>query len=293
MKIEKASEEYNNILKELNEKPLYEDERTLKIKLNDLEKEILAVKNQMDFYKKKIDSVKNKIEFKMNIEKAISLENILKQEAQKNKELKQEYDSLIKLNNKQTKKIATLDAENRYKEKIEVLKSEIKNIKEAIKDANERYLKQERFLKLMHEKIAYIENQAKKLSTHKLETVKHFSQEDLKDVLESINSIRQEINNNCEQMKASQKNNDEKITSLKKTCMNIDKEFSDQEKVNKILTFKRNELKRYVKLLTEKNQKITRGDYQNIQKILSVFTTQSSKQDDLSQTQENNKENNE
>lgn len=267
----------------MKDKPLYENEQQIKIKLSEIEKEITAAYAEIDFYKKKIESVKNKLEFKMNLEKAVSLENLVNIENSRNKELRQEYESLVKLNNQQTKKLGNLDSENKYKEKIEVLKTEIKNMKESIKEASEKYIKQERFLKLMHEKIAYIESQAKKLSSTKLEQVKRFTKEKLKDVLGNINQLRCNIQQKREELKNSGKINEEKLNKIKFECKNLDDNYNDQVKVNKMLVFRRNELKRLVKMLSEnKTQKFSKLDYNNIMKIVNNYSSNTINNNDIS-----------
>jgi hypothetical protein len=65
-------------------------------------------------------------------EKATNLENILKGELIKNKEIKREYDSLAKVNSVQIKAISNYDKENRISEKMDILKSEIQMLQSKI-----------------------------------------------------------------------------------------------------------------------------------------------------------------
>lgn len=202
----------------------------------------------------------------------MNLESLVKTENNKNKELKQEYNNLVKLNNAQAKKLSNLDSENRYLEKIKLLNSEIKNIKESIKKATDKYTKQDKFLKLMHEKIAYIETQAKKLNYNKLETVKHFTKEDLKTVLFNIDNIRKEINNNRDNIRRINKENEMNIKKLKDENKALEEDYSKKEEVNKSLIFERNELKRLIKLISEgKGSRCSKLDLNKIQRIIKNF----------------------
>lgn len=269
-KITSANEQYESIATQLKEKPVLEDEKSLTFKISSLEKEIMATNSEVDFYKKQIDSLKNKIEFKVNLDRAINLENLVKQETLKNKELKKEYDALLKVNNHQSKIIANLDKETRYKEKIEMLKQEIRTLKDSIKEGSEKLTKQEKFLKLMHEKIAFIESQAKKLTITKLETKKYFTKEDLKQTLESIHALKQEILESREKQKLTTKQNEEKILALTKANKEYESEYKEQEKINKLLIFKRNELKRLIKLTSDKNEgKLNAQDLKNVKRLLT------------------------
>ena len=269
IRISNTNKEYLLILDELKKNPLFDDEQELIKMISLKDKEIEDTNNEIEVYKKKIDNVKNKIDFKNNIEKVMSVENIVKSEVLKNKELKAEYENLMKLNTKQTKKLNQLENETKYKEKVEMLKVEIKNMKDLVKETAEKNSKQEKFLKMIHQKIAFLESQAKKLNQTKLETVKHFSKEDLREVLTNINNLKNDILETRENLKSVNKSSNDKINETQSYVLKLEKEYLEQEKINKSIINKRNELKRIVKLLSEnKLGKLNKLDIRAIQKIV-------------------------
>ena len=104
------------------------------MQIKEIEKEIKANNSETDRYKKLIDQLKTKIEFKENLERASSIQYILKQETLKNKDLQNELNTLKRINKVQTKYIDNYDKENQITEKLDMLKNEIKQNKDAIKD---------------------------------------------------------------------------------------------------------------------------------------------------------------
>ena len=73
----------------------------------------------------------------------------------------------MKLRKVQAKFINNYDKDNQITEKIEILKSEIKQTKESIKEYQEKFNKQERFIRLIHEKILSWEMMIKKWKNQK------------------------------------------------------------------------------------------------------------------------------
>lgn len=231
-KITSANEQYRQIMIKLSEKPKEEaDKGELLQKLKSLEKEVLVSNMEMEQYKKSIDALKNKMEFKINLEKAMNLENILKTELNKGKEIKREIDSITKMNNAQLRTLNNIDKENRYSEKIEILKIEIKNIKENIKDNIEKNSKQEKYIKTIHEKISFLENQIKKLTQPKVEIKKNFTKEELKEILESLNRLKLEIHSKQDILKDLNKTNEEKLNSFVSLNKRIEQDFKENDKV--------------------------------------------------------------
>ncbi len=255
----------------------------------------------MDIYKRNIDTLKNKLEFKLNLEKAMNLENILKSEISKGKVFSKEIENITKINNLQIKSLNNIDKENRFTEKIEILKIEVKNLKENLKESLEKYVKQEKYIKSIHEKISQVENQIKKLSQPKIEIKKNFSKDELKTILESLNNLKIGINHKREILKDLNKTNEDKLISFISLNKRIEQDYKENEKVklrlfldmnfclicfglllfnlffifliflffqmNKMLIFKKNEMKRLVKN-NNFESKIEKMDNRSLKKII-------------------------
>ena len=212
-----------------------------------MEKEISANNTETERYKKMIDNLKNKIEFQTNLERAFNLQNVLKQETQKNNELKKQYNALLRVNTVQKKYINNLDKENQISEKIQILQNEIKQTKETVKEYQEKYTKQDRFLRLIHEKILSIEMNIKKLKEPKVKEVKAFTREELKDTIDLIKTLKTQITENRNQLNLITKTNDDKLNQILNQNKKIEVDFKEAEKEHKRLLFKKNELKRQIK----------------------------------------------
>ena len=216
----------------INEKSKDEDDKDLLLKLKGIEKEILSSNAEVEQYKKSIDTLRNKMEFKLNLEKAMNLENILKTEINKNKEIKKDIENITKINNGQIRTLNNIDKENRYSEKIEILKAEIKNLKDGLKDNIEKNSKQEKFIKIIHEKLTNLENQLKKLTQPKIEIKKNFTKEDLKEILESLNFLKLDITQKRESLKDLNKSNEDKLMSFVSLNKRIEQDYKENDKVN-------------------------------------------------------------
>jgi len=246
-KIEMSNEKYKKILEKIEEKKNEDIESRLTNQIREMEKEISANNTETERYKKMIDKLKNKIEFKSNLERAFNLQTILKQETTKNNELKKQYNSLLKLNGVQTKFINNYDKENQITEKIDILKSEIKQTKDSIKEYQDKFNKQDRFIRLIHEKILSLEMMIKKMKEPKIKEIKSFTKEELKDTLDLIKTLKDQITENRNQLNSITKINDEKLHQLLAQNKKIEIDFKDAEKENKRLVFRKNELKRQIK----------------------------------------------
>lgn len=153
-----AQKQYDDINEKLQKRSnTIEEQNELNDKINNLDRDIAHTNSELDHYKKLIDNLKNKLDFKLNLERSINLENLIKAEMNKNKELRKEHESLSKLNMGQIKALNTYDRETKFNEKIDILKNEIKTIKDSLKESVENYLKQERYIKHIHENIAWVE----------------------------------------------------------------------------------------------------------------------------------------
>lgn len=254
-KIEISTEKYNEILKKINEKQNEKNESKLTLQIKEMEKEINANNAETEHYKRQIDTLKNKIEFKTNLERAFNLQSILKAESMKNAELKNQLKSLERVNGVQIKYINNYDKENRISEKLDILKSEIKQTKDSIKDYQEKFAKQDRFIRLVHEKILSLEMIIKKMKEPKVEKTKLFTREELKKTLDEISSLKQQIGANRNTLNAITKTNDDKMHALLSQNKKIEIDYKENEKLNKMLIFKKNELKRNIKNLNSGEKK--------------------------------------
>ena len=250
--IEISNQKYKEVLEKIEEKKNEDTEGKLTNQIREMEKEITANNTETERYKRMIDKLKNKIEFKTNLERAFNLQNLLKQETNKNNELKKKYEELLKLNESQIKFISDYDKENQITEKIETLKKEIKQSKSNIKDYQDKFSKQDRFIRIIHEKILTLEMMIKKLREPKettKEVAKSFTKEELKDTLQLIMTLKEQIKDCRNQLNSITKTNDDKMHKLLYQNKQIEIDYKQAEKDNKDLIFKKNELKRKIKNL--------------------------------------------
>ena len=250
--IEISNQKYKEGLEKIEEKKNEDTEGKLTNQIREMEKEITANNTETERYKRMIDKLKNKIEFKTNLERAFNLQNLLKQETNKNNELKKQYEELLKLNESQIKFISDYDKENQITEKIETLKKEIKQSKSNIKDYQDKFSKQDRFIRIIHEKILTLEMMIKKLREPKettKEVAKSFTKEELKDTLQLIMTLKEQIKDCRNQLNSITKTNDDKMHKLLYQNKQIEIDYKQAEKDNKALVFKKNELKRKIKNL--------------------------------------------
>jgi len=125
----------------------------------------------------------------------MNIEGLVRIEKAKNKDLMKEYESLIKQNSGQRKVLEMYDKETGFPDKIELLKGEIKYLKDGVKDYLEKNNKQERYIKQVHEKIASLENQIRKLNNPKVDyNKKAFSAGELNEAIDTINYLKTIIN---------------------------------------------------------------------------------------------------
>jgi len=175
----------------------------------------------------------------------------LKEETIKNTELKKEFDSLTRLQKAQNIYIKNYDKDYQVSSKLNMLQKEIKATKNAIKDFQIKYTKLDKFIKLIHEKIIGIEMLIKKSNLNKEEPKKKsFTREELKEALDTMNNIKNQITEKRNQLNILTKQNDIKISKMLEQNKQIENEYKENEKTNKMLIFKRNELQRNIKNLS-------------------------------------------
>lgn len=200
-----------------------------------------------------VNQLLSKIEIKDNIEKDSNIKVLLKQEKDKNKELKNKLFSIKNINMAQLKYINDYDKENHISENIEIFKKEIEQEKNSIKEYQEKFLKLERFNKAIHEKILSIELIVKKIKDKKsIKEIKCFSENELHDTIDVISNLRSQIDEKRNELNHLCKNNDDKIYKLLSENKKIELEINDNLRINKLLIFQRNELRRIIKNLINK-----------------------------------------
>jgi hypothetical protein len=208
-----------------------DDEVSLSKKIKQIDREIYLNQLEIDKYKRDTESLKNKMEFKLNLERTMNIESLVRLEKIKNKELLKEYESLVKQNHGQKKVIDIYDKSTGFPDKIELLNTEIKLIKDHLKDFYEKNKKQEKYLKSVHEKIARTEEQIKQLNIPKFENKRNFSNDELQDTITTINSLKNVINESKLKLKNSVKVNEEKLTSFINLNKSIESDFKENERV--------------------------------------------------------------
>ena len=250
-KIEYSNKKFEEIINKV------ESQKNEKNDINDqikqIEKEIKECKSENSKYKKMVNQLLSKIEIKDNIEKDSNIKVFLKQEKDKNKELKNKLFSIKNINMAQLKYINDYDKENHISENIEIFKKEIEQEKNSIKEYQEKFLKLERFNKAIHEKILSIELIVKKIKDKKsIKEIKCFSENELHDTIDVISNLRSQIDEKRNELNHLCKNNDDKIYKLLSENKKIELEINDNLRINKLLIFQRNELRRIIKNLINK-----------------------------------------
>ena len=270
---EKLLDKLINLNTELKEKIEYsnkkfeEIEETMKIQekekinlenqIKEIDTNINILKKENNNYLTKITDMKAKLELKDKLEKDSNLINILKNEKNKNLLLKNKLTKIQKINLVQKKYINNIENRYRIKEKITELKSEINNEKSLINIYKERFNKIDTFNTRISNEIEKI-----KLTLNKLEQVnngneefkKSFTQEELTDTLGTINNLRCLINGKRNDYNNMCKSNDDKVFKILSQNLEIENEINENKRMNKLLIFKKNELKRIIKSLINKNK---------------------------------------
>ena len=267
-KIQMSLKKYQDIIDKIEEKKSDNIERKLTLKIKELEKEIKANNSETERYKKLIEQLKDKIEFQENIERASNLQKQLKQESLKNKELKNRLNTLIKMNKYQSKYIENYDKKHKTQEKIDILINEIQQNKNSIKDYNKKYLKLDGFTKATHEKILSLKMYVKKIIEPKIKIKKIFTNEETKDTLGVITNLKNQIIEKRKELNEIQKKSELKIHELLVKNKQIELEFIENEKINRNLVFKKNELNKKLKNINNEKNKINQIKKINLKPII-------------------------
>ena len=225
--------------------------------------------NETEKYKKTIESLKSQIEFKNNIEKGFNLHSALKLEEMKNKDLTLQMESLQRINKNQLKVLNDYDKDNRISEKLDILKSEIKEVKDTIKDYQEKYLKQDRFIRAVHEKILNIECKIIKMKQPAENKDKQFTFEEFKELIQNIKEYSKNLSSNRNKLSLAEKNHEEKLHNFLSQNKKIENEYKEKQKEYKALVFQRKEIKKKIKLCTLESNKYFKSPSKGIKNLES------------------------
>lgn len=265
-KINLTNDKYNEILKRIEEKQNADVEQQLKNKINAIEKEIEAYQTENKNFKKKIDQLKNSVYFKNSVANASLLKNILKQEQLKNKEYDTELKTLKRIEKFNNHLISKNEEDFKIKENISSLEKQIKEVKENIKQMNDDYNRLERYLKLVHEKIVgldliKIKKKKENIEIKKEEEKKSFTNQEVKDILQLIITLRNQIFEKRAKLSNINLEGEEKMHKFFSQNKSIEIELKEELRIYKDLANKKNGLKKLINKLNGKNkQKIKKQD---------------------------------
>lgn len=248
-----TNKKFESIINDIKYKPFGETENSLKEKILNLEKEIenLNIENKninKEFYLKK-----ERYKLKQNLENS----KLSKIEKERFKELKNDYQYLFKNNFVQIRQLTILEKDNKYNDRLIYIKEELKLLKEKIRNQNEFLYKQDKFLKFIHEKIGKYNN----LKRNDVLYIKEENEIEQKSIIFEENNLKLKLNKAKEILSTFTKTHEEKIKNNENDYLKIKSELIEAEKLNKILIYKRNELKRILKMNENRNDKITNIKY--------------------------------
>lgn len=248
-----TNEKYNKILKRVEDKK----SNDLKYKLNELEKEIEAYRTENKNFKKSIDQMKNSVYFKDTIKNATYLQNILQQEKIKNKELSLQLSSLKRVEKSNINYVRDYEESHKIKEHINLAIKEIKETKEEIKKINEDYNLLEKYFKLIHEKVCGMEielnkkkNEGKDKQTS--EEKKMFNVQEVKDILQLIVNLRNQIMNKRNRLNNITSESEDKMNNFYIKNKKIEDEIKEGLKLYKDLMNKKQALKKDISNMNTK-----------------------------------------
>ena len=273
-KIDLANNKYNEILKKIEEKQNTDIEYQLRTQMNSIEKELEAYQNENKIYKKKIEQLKNSVYFKNSVANSSNLKNALKQEKLKNKEYINELNTLKRIEKFNKKLITKNEEEHKIKENIKSITEQIKEIKEHIKQMNDRYNILEHYFKLVHEKIVgldFIKIKKKKeiIESKKEEEKKSFTNQEVKDILRLIITLRNQIFEKRNKINNINSNTEDKMHKFFSQNKTIEMELKEELKIYKDLITKKNNIKKIINKLNgkiKKQKRIKKQDSINFNK---------------------------
>ena len=256
-KIKLSEKKFKEIMSKISEKKDENMEHKLELQIKELEKEIKANNTETEHYKKLIDKIKDEIEFKEGVKRASNLQKVLKQETLKNVELKNKFEILNKINKNQAKYMNNYQRKHNIKEKEEQLKNEIIQNKNSIKDYNNKYLKLDRFTKIAHAKIMGVRIFIEKTINEPkiIEEKKIFTNEETKDTIGIITTLKSQINEKRKELDEIQKRSDNKIHELLVRNKQIEMDFNENKRIYKSLLCKKNEINKKLRNIINTSKK--------------------------------------
>jgi hypothetical protein len=154
----------------------------------------------------------------------------------------------------------------KIKENISSLEKQIKEVKENIKQMNDDYNRLERYLKLVHEKIVgldliKIKKKKENIEIKKEEEKKSFTIQEVKDILQLIITLRNQIFEKRAKLSNINLEGEEKMHKFFSQNKSIEIELKEELRIYKDLANKKNGLKKLINKLNGKNkQKIKKQD---------------------------------
>ena len=154
----------------------------------------------------------------------------------------------------------------KIKENISSLEKQIKEVKENIKQMNDDYNRLERYLKLVHEKILgldliKIKKKKENIEIKKEEEKKSFTNQEVKDILQLIITLRNQIFEKRAKLSNINLEGEEKMHKFFSQNKSIEIELKEELRIYKDLANKKNGLKKLINKLNGKNkQKIKKQD---------------------------------
>ena len=259
-KITLTNNKYNELLKRIEEKQNADIEYQLKLKINAMEKEIEAYQSENRNYKKKIDQLKNSVYFRNSVANASLLKNVLKQEQIKNKEYENELRTLKRIEKFNNNLITKNEEELKIKENISAIEKEIKEVKEKIKQMNDDYNRLERYFKLVHEKIVGLDlikfkKKKENIEVKKEEEKKLFTNQEVKDILQLILTLRNQIFEKRAKLNNINSSGEDKMHKFFSQNKSIEIELKGELRIYKDIINKRNKLKKLINKVNGKNKK--------------------------------------
>lgn len=248
-----TNKKFESIINDIKYKPFGETENSLKEKILNIEKEIEILNIENKNINKEFYLQKERYKLKQSLEN----NKLSKIERDKFKELKNNYQYLFKNNFVQIRQLNMLEKDFKYNDRLNYIKEELKLLKSKIKNQNEFLYKQDKFLNFMHEKIGKFNN----FKNFEIQKTKEENKiEDKSIIFEEIN-LKLKLNKTKKILSSFIKTNEDKIRINENENMKIKSELIEAEKLNKILIYKRNELKRILKMNENKNERVTNNKY--------------------------------
>ena len=280
-KIQLSKKKYDDILTRIEEKKNADKEQKLKTQINETDKEINAYRTENKRYKKMIDQIKHSLYYKDTMSNSSNLTSVLKQEKLKNKEYKTELNALKRIDKFQKKYLSDYEQDHKLKESLDNVTNEIKQTKEIIRQYQENCTLLDKYFKLLHEKIVSFDKiLIKKKETKVEEEVKICNNEEVKDVLKIILSLREQILDKRAKINKITQMSENKMHEFFVQNKQVEKETNENLKLYKTLTLKKNTIKRRIRQIEIQGKKL-----KNMKKKKIII--------DANNNEKNNEKNNE